>query len=133
MRIDAINNFLADPNADKIRLHGRYHSLPTYSHSSSSSSLDHELRNHDDDDDDVFHHPYDMQRALELAHVVSKLICMGEVSSERQQAIIRSYYFEGKTIAEIAEDLGLGVNYTQQLHRCALWEMNKTITSEEEE
>ena len=131
MRIDAINNFLADPNADKIRLHGRYHSLPTYSHSSSSSSsLDHELRNHDDDDDDVFHHPYDMQRALELAHVVSN---MGEVSSERQQAIIRSYYFEGKTIAEIAEDLGLGVNYTQQLHRCALWEMNKTITSEEEE
>jgi DNA-directed RNA polymerase specialized sigma subunit len=128
MRIDAINNFLADPNADKIRLHGRYHSLPTYSHSSSSSSLDHELRNHDDDD--VFHHPYDMQRALELAHVVSN---MGEVSSERQQTIIRSYYFEGKTIAEIAKDLGLGVNYTQQLHRCALWEMNKTITSEEEE
>jgi len=127
MRIDAINNFLADPNADKIRLHGRYHSLPTYSHSSSSSSLDHELRNNDDD---VFHHPYDMQRALELAHVVST---MGEVSSERQQAIIRSYYFEGKTIAEIAEDLGLGVNYTQKLHRCALWEMNKTITSEEEE
>ena len=118
MRIDAINNFLGNPNAEKIRLNGRYNHLPT-------------LEFHDSFipttgcfvGETPFPAPDEHVDAARVSSGLAKLIgCF----SERDQTIIRNYYGAGKTNAEIAKIVGLCVSRTAQRHRIILRRMRCT-------
>ena len=118
MRIDAINNFLGNPNAEKIRLNGRYNHLPT-------------LEFHDSFipttgcfvGETPFPAP---DEHVDDARVSSALDKMLGCFSERDQTIIRNYYGAGKTNAEIAKIVGLCVSRTAQRHRIILQRMRAT-------
>lgn len=118
MRIDAINNFLNNPNADKIRLNGRYHRLPESLYFP-DSFIPTEFIN-----ETPFPAPDEQAEAASLSAEVDR-IC-SSTTSKRDQFIIRSFYFAGKSIAEIAKILGLSANWTSQLRRRALWRMRET-------
>lgn len=121
MRIDAINNFLNNPNANKIRLNGRYHRLPELYFPDSFIPTD-------IIGETPFPAPDEQAEAASLSAEIDRLCCSSS-TSEREQFIIRSFYFAGKSMQEIAEILGLGVNWTIQLRRRALWKMRREITN----
>jgi RNA polymerase sigma factor (sigma-70 family) len=117
MRIDAINNFLGNPNAEKIRLNGRYNRLPR-------------LEFHDSfipttgfRGETPFPAPDEHVDDARMSSGIDKLIrCL----SERDQTIIRNFYCAGKTTAEIAKIVGLSVGRTWQLHRRILCRFRET-------
>jgi len=118
MRIDAVNNFLDNPNAEKIRLNGRYNHLPT-------------LEFHDSFipttgcfvGETPFPAPDEHVDAVRVSSGLDKIL---ERFPERDQTIIRNYYGAGKTNAEIAKIVGLCVSSAAQRHRIILKRMRET-------
>ena len=116
MRIDAINNFLGNPNAEKIRLNGRYHRLPELYFPDSFIPTD-------IIGETPFPAPDEHAEAARLSSGIDKMLgCF----PERDQTIIRNYYYAGKTTAEVAKIIGLRVGRTDQLHRRMLKRMRCT-------
>ena len=120
MRIDAINNFLDNPNAEKIRLNGRYNHLPTL------------VEFHDSFipttgcffvGETPFPAPDEHVDAVRVSSGLDKIL---ERFPERDQTIIRNYYVAGKSNAEIAKIIGVSVSGTAQRHRIILRRMRCT-------
>lgn len=118
MRIDAVNNFLNNPNAEKIRLNGRYNHLPTLEFHDSFIPTTGGFRGET---------PFPAPDAhVDDARVSFGLDKMLGCFSERDQTIIRNYYGADKTNAEIAKIVGLCVSRTAQRHRRILQRMRCT-------
>jgi|GEM_PF-6810720 RNA polymerase sigma factor (sigma-70 family) len=120
MRIDAINNFLNNPNANKIRLNGRYHRLPEI------YFFDSFIHSTEFVNETPFPAPDEHAEAASLSAEIEQVVSR---FPKREQFIIQSFYFAGKSMQEIAEILGLGLNWTIQLRRRALWKMRREITN----
>ncbi|HIJ51489.1 MAG TPA: sigma-70 family RNA polymerase sigma factor [Nitrospinae bacterium] len=118
MRIDAVNNFLNNPNAEKIRLNGRYNHLPTLEFHDSFIPTTGDFRG-----ETPFPAPDAHVDVAIMSDGIDKLIkCL----PKRDQTIIRNYYGAGKTNAEIAKIVGLCVSSAAQRHRIILKRMRET-------